>query len=105
MHNIPVSQEVAMTGSLSVRGKVLPVGGISQKVEAAIDAGIKKVIIPRMNLKDISIPKEKLKKIKIIAVSDIVEVLQNSLKDCKEKEILIQKLKQAKKEERKVSRR
>ena len=105
MHNIPVAQDVAMTGSLSVRGKVLPVGGVTQKVEAAIDAGLKRVIIPRMNLKDISIPKEKLRKIKIIPVSNIIEVLQNSLKDCKEKELLIQKLKSAKREEERVGRR
>lgn len=105
MHSIPVAQDVAMTGSLSVRGKVLPVGGVTQKVEAAIDAGMKRVIIPRMNLKDISLPKEKLKKIKIIPVSNIIEVLQYSLKDCKEKELLIQKLKKAKREEEKVGRR
>jgi len=105
MHSIPVAQDVAMTGSLSVRGKVLPVGGVTQKVEAAIDAGIKRVIIPRINLKDISLPKEKLKKIKIIPVSNIIEVLQYSLKDCKEKELLIQKLKKAKREEEKVGRR
>jgi Lon-like ATP-dependent protease len=104
MHSIPVAQDVAMTGSLSVRGKVLPVGGITQKIEAAIDVGIKRVIIPRMNLKDISIPKEKLRKIKVIPVSNIIEVLQYSLKDCKEKEILIQKLKEAKREEAKVGR-
>jgi Lon-like ATP-dependent protease len=104
MHSIPVAQDVAMTGSLSVRGKVLPIGGVTQKVEAAIDAGLKRVIIPRMNIKDISIPKEKLRKIKIIPVSNIIEVLQYSLKDCKEKELLIQKLKRAKREEEKVGR-
>lgn len=103
MHNIPVAQDVAMTGSLSVRGKVLPVGGVSQKIEAAIDSGIKKVIIPKLNKKDVYIPKEKLKKIKIITVNDIEEVLKYALKDCKEKDILIQKLKEAKLIEKRAS--
>jgi Lon-like ATP-dependent protease len=68
-----------MTGSLSVRGKVLPVGGISSKVEAAIDVGIKTVILPKSNLQDIVIEKSKLKKIKIIPVTTIEEVLKYTL--------------------------
>ena len=47
LENIPVNQSVAMTGSLSVRGDVLPVGGITQKIEAAAQAGIREVLIPR----------------------------------------------------------
>jgi len=74
--NVPIKQEYAMTGSLSVRGEVLPVGGVSSKVEAAIDAGIKKVIVPKSNLKDIVIDKDMLKKIKLIPVVDISEVLK-----------------------------
>ncbi|MCK5630474.1 MAG: ATP-dependent protease LonB, partial [Nanoarchaeota archaeon] len=50
--HVPVKQDYAMTGSLSVRGEVLPVGGVSSKVEAAIEAGIKTVIVPKSNLKD-----------------------------------------------------
>jgi len=76
---IPVRQDFAMTGSLSVRGDVLPVGGVTTKVEAAIEAGIKNVIVPRSNLKDIIIAPDKLKKTKIIAVDKIEEVLKHAL--------------------------
>ncbi len=76
---IPIKQEIAMTGSLSVRGEVLPVGGVTAKVEAAIEAGIKKVIVPKVNLKDIIISKDKLNKIDIIPVDTIEEVLKIAL--------------------------
>ncbi|PHP46267.1 ATP-dependent protease LonB [Methanosarcinales archaeon ex4572_44] len=54
IENIPVDQSVAMTGSLSVRGDVLPVGGVTYKIEAAAQAGLKKVIIPKMMIFTIS---------------------------------------------------
>ena len=76
LKKVPVKQSIAMTGSLSVRGNVLPVGGITSKVEAAIEAGIKKVIVPKTNLGDIIISKEKLKKIEIIPVENIRQVLE-----------------------------
>jgi Lon-like ATP-dependent protease len=76
---IPIKQEVAMTGSLSVRGEVLPIGGVTQKVEAAIEAGIKKVIVPKANLKDIVIDSTKLRKIKVVPVNTIQEVLKEAL--------------------------
>jgi len=76
---IPVNQDTAMTGSLSVRGEVLPIGGVTSKVEAAIEAGIKKVIVPKSNLKDIVVSKQNLDKIKIIPVDTIEEVLKESL--------------------------
>ncbi len=76
---IPVKQDVAMTGSLSILGEVLPVGGVSSKVEAAINSGIKEIIIPKSNIKDVIIDEEKLKKIKIIHVSNFIEVLEESL--------------------------
>ena len=71
----PVKQSYAVTGSLSVRGDVLPVGGVSSKVEAAIDAGIKKVIVPESNVQDIVIDKKRLKKVKIIPVKNLTEVV------------------------------
>jgi len=77
--DIPVKQDYAMTGSLSVRGEVLPVGGVTSKVEAAIEAGIRKVIVPQSNLKDIIIDAKKLDKIKIIPVGTISEVLKEAL--------------------------
>ncbi len=91
LKNIPVKQEIAMTGSLSVRGKVLPVGGISSKVEAAIDTGIKTVIVPKSNFRDIVIDKEKLVKVKIIPVETIEEVLTHAL-DWKGKENIFKKI-------------
>ncbi len=80
MEGIPIDESIAMTGSLSVRGDVLPVGGITNKVEAAIDAGMKSVIIPRSNAGDIHIDRKRLGKVRIIPVSNIAEVLDHSLK-------------------------
>ena len=79
LKEIPIKQEVAMTGSLSVRGEVLPVGGVSSKVEAAIDAGIKIIIVPHSNLQDIVVEKAKLDLVKIIPVTTIEEVLEHAL--------------------------
>ena len=73
---VPVKQDTAMTGSLSVRGEVLPIGGVTAKVEAAIEAGIKNVVVPKTNLKDIIIDKDKIKKINIIPVETITDVLK-----------------------------
>src|SRR3989338_7069215 len=73
---VPVKQDFAMTGSLSVRGEVLPIGGVTAKVEAAIEAGIKNVIVPKTNLKDIVIDKTKVVKINIIPGETIVDVLK-----------------------------
>lgn len=79
LREVPVRQDVAMTGSLSVRGEVLPVGGVSSKVEAAIAAGIKIIIVPKSNLQDIVVDKEKLATVKIIPVISIEEVLEHAL--------------------------
>jgi Lon-like ATP-dependent protease len=79
IQGIPVDQSVAMTGSLSVRGDVLPVGGVTYKIEAAALAGIKTVIIPRSNLGDVLIEDEYKDIIKIIPVTNIEEVLEYSL--------------------------
>src|SRR3989338_3746775 len=79
LKGIPVKQHVAMTGSLSVRGEVLPVGGVTSKVEAAIETGIKTIIVPQSNLRDIVIDAEKLKKVTIIPVVSIEEVLEHAL--------------------------
>ena len=92
IQGIPVDQTVAMTGSLSVRGDVLPVGGVTYKIEAAARAGIKTVIIPRSNLGDVLIEDEFRDVIKIIPVTNIEEVLEYSLVG-REKEGLIATLK------------
>ena len=91
LKGIPVKQEYAMTGSLSVRGEVLPVGGVSAKVEAAVETGIKKVIVPRSNVKDIILDKVRAAKIEIIPVENIVEVLREAL-DWKGKEAVLRKI-------------
>ena len=88
----PVKQNYAMTGSLSIKGEVLPVGGVTQKIEAGIEAGIKNVIIPKTNEKDIVLSEEQKKKINIIPVTTIQEVLKQAL-DWKGKENLLKKLK------------
>ncbi len=88
LENIPIDQSVAMTGSLSVRGEVLPVGGITAKVEAAISAGIKKVIIPQGNLNDVMIDKKSRNKIKIIPAKNLSTVLQEALAPGGDKSIL-----------------
>ena len=79
LENVPVDQSVAMTGSLSVRGEVLPVGGVTPKIEAAVKAGIKKILIPRDNEGDVIIEEQYKEKVKIIPVTTISDVLENSL--------------------------
>ncbi len=76
LKNVPIKQDYAVTGSLSVRGKVLPVGGVSAKVKAAIDTGIRCVIVPNSNVKDIILDEEDIKKVKIVPVETIEEVLR-----------------------------
>jgi len=96
LKEVPVKQDTAMTGSLSVRGEVLPVGGVSAKVEAAIEAGIKRIIVPKSNLQDIIVDKAKLSKVEIIPVEHINEVLQEAL-DWKGKEAVLKQLKSSSK--------
>ena len=79
LENVPVDQSVAMTGSLSIRGEVLPVGGVTHKVEAAAKAGITRIIIPKDNEGDVMIEKQFRDKVQIIPVGTIGEVLENSL--------------------------
>ncbi len=88
LKNIPVKQSVAMTGSLSVRGDVLPVGGVSYKVEAAIEAGMDKVLVPKSNVKDIVLEKSLQSKIEIIPVSKLSDVLEHALDWTNNKAIL-----------------
>jgi len=79
LKNIPVKQDLAMTGSLSVRGEVLAIGGVTAKIEAAIEAGLKQVLIPKSNENDVILSKEKRAKIKIVPVSSIKEVIKEAL--------------------------
>ena len=79
LEEVPVDQSVAMTGSLSVRGEVLPVGGVTPKVEAAAKAGITRILIPKDNEGDVMLEKQYKDTVQIIPVSSIGEVLENSL--------------------------
>ena len=93
LEGIGVDQSVAMTGSLSVRGDVLPVGGVTHKIEAAAKSGMDKVIIPKANEQDVMIEDEYEEMVEIIPVSHISEVLEVALADDVEKDGLVDRLK------------
>ncbi len=77
---IPVKRTVAMTGEISLRGKVMAIGGLKEKVLAAHRGGIKMIICPKENEKDLKdIPKEVLKELKVILVDHVDQVLINAL--------------------------
>jgi ATP-dependent Lon protease len=76
----PVRSDVAMTGEITLRGKVLPVGGIKEKVLAAHRAGIRTVILPRRNERDVEdVPEELRREISFVFVDDAGEVLRHAL--------------------------
>jgi Lon-like ATP-dependent protease len=79
IEGIPIRQDVAMTGSLSVRGDVLPVGGVTYKIEAAAKAGIKTVLIPRMNIGDVLIEERYKSLVTILPMDTIDDVLKYAL--------------------------
>ncbi|MCG3221313.1 MAG: ATP-dependent protease LonB [Candidatus Heimdallarchaeota archaeon] len=79
MEKAPIRQDTAMTGSLTVRGVVIPVGGVTAKIEAAVDAGIKRVIIPIQNFDDVKIEEKYKGKVEIIPVRNFHEVLREAL--------------------------
>jgi len=78
----PVRKEVAMTGEITLRGRVLEIGGVKEKVIAAHRAGIKTVILPKDNRKDlIEVPKEIKKDIKFIFAGELSQVLKEAIKN------------------------
>ncbi|WP_428030536.1 endopeptidase La [Ancylobacter sp.] len=77
---IPIRRDVAMTGEITLRGRVLPIGGLKEKLLAALRAGIKKVLIPEENAKDLAeIPDNVKNALEIVPVSRMDEVLQHAL--------------------------
>jgi ATP-dependent Lon protease len=80
--NRPVRHDVAMTGEITLRGLVLPIGGLKEKTLAAMRAGIKTVIVPKRNEKDLpDIPDEVKNTLKFHFVSNIDEVMEFALGD------------------------
>jgi ATP-dependent Lon protease len=78
--NTPVRSDVAMTGEITLRGLVLPIGGLKEKSLAAMRAGISTVIIPKLNEKDLyDVPEEAKQKLKFIPVENVDEVLNAAL--------------------------
>ena len=92
LENAEVDQTVALTGSLSIRGQVLPVGGVTAKIEAAVETGVTKVIIPAMNMQDVLLDTKYKDMVKIIPVSTLREVLDNILVPGPRKEGLLDNL-------------
>ncbi|WP_135364524.1 ATP-dependent protease LonB [Halosimplex halophilum] len=93
LEDVPVEQNLAMTGSLSVRGDVLPVGGVTHKIEAAAKSGLDTVIIPKANEQDVMIEDEFKDEIEIVPVQHISEVLEVALAGEPEKDSLVDRLK------------
>ncbi len=78
--NYPVRRDVAMTGEITLRGKVLPIGGLKEKTLAAYRAGVKTVLIPEANLRDLDdIDKEARENLKFVACKNAFDVLENAL--------------------------
>jgi ATP-dependent Lon protease len=78
--NTPVRPDVAMTGEITLRGLVLPIGGLKEKSLAAMRAGISTVIIPKLNEKDlVDVPEEAKQSLKFVPVENVDEVLNVAL--------------------------
>ena len=80
LSGIPVQKDIAMTGEITLRGRVLPIGGLKEKLLAALRGGIKTVLIPKDNEKDLAeIPDNVKRGLDIIPVSTVDEVLDRAL--------------------------
>jgi ATP-dependent Lon protease len=87
-----VRSDVAMTGEITLRGRVLPVGGLKEKTLGALRAGIRTMIIPQKNRKDLSeIPQSIRRKIGYVPVSGMEEVLQHALEHPRPRKIRTRK--------------
>ena len=80
MTGIPVRRDIAMTGEITLRGRILPIGGLKEKLLAALRGGLKKVLIPEENAKDlVDIPASVKNALEIVPVSRMDEVLRHAL--------------------------
>ncbi|MGE4520124.1 MAG: S16 family serine protease, partial [Desulfobacteraceae bacterium] len=78
----PVKNDVAMTGEITLRGRVLPIGGLKEKALGALRGGVKTILFPEKNRKELSeVPKNVKRKIKFIPVSNIEQVLEIAISD------------------------
>ena len=92
LENAEVDQTVALTGSLSVRGQVLPVGGVTAKIEAAAESGVNKVLIPAMNMQDVILDSKYKDMVEVIPAATLKDVLDNILTSGPKKEGLLKNL-------------
>ena len=92
LEDIPIRQDLAMTGSLSVRGEVLPIGGVTAKIEAAARLGINTVVIPRANMQDVMLDSEWEGTIEVVPVDTLDEVMEHALVRGELKKSLVQRL-------------
>ncbi|MBQ8179996.1 MAG: ATP-dependent protease LonB [Candidatus Methanomethylophilaceae archaeon] len=92
LEDIPIRQDMAMTGSLSVRGKVLPIGGVTAKLEAAAESGIRLAIIPWDNEKDLMMDRRYYDTMEVVTVRTIRDVFEYAFVDCPKKEQYLEKL-------------
>ena len=92
LEGIPIDQTLAMTGSLNVRGQVLPVGGITAKLEAAAESGLVRAVIPKSNARDVMIESRYHETMEIYLAETIRDVFEFAFVDCPKKEEYMQKL-------------
>lgn len=92
LESIPIRQDLAMTGSLSVRGEVLPIGGVTAKIEAAARSGIKTIVIPRANLQDVLLDSKYETMVEVVPVDTLDEVMEFALIKHAEKAGLVERL-------------
>ena len=92
LESIPIRQDLAMTGSLSVRGEVLPIGGVTAKIEAAARSGVKTIVVPRANIQDVLLDDRFEKMVEVVAVDTLDEVMKYALIKHEHKAGLVERL-------------
>ena len=92
LENIPIRQDLAMTGSLSVRGEVLPIGGVTAKIEAAARSGVKTIVVPRANMQDVLLDDRFEDMVEVLAVDTLDEVMKYALIKHEQKASLVERL-------------
>ena len=92
LENIPIRQNLAMTGSLSVRGEVLPIGGVTAKIEAAARSGVKTIVVPRANMQDVLLDERFETMVEVVPVDTLDEVMKYALIKHEQKAGLVERL-------------